>query len=222
MKKLFIVANWKSYKSTSDAHAWLLNLERSLAFIDLNDIEVVVCPSYTSLPSMKAYILQKNINIKLGAQDISPFDEGAYTGEVNGQQVKEVGEYSIIGHSERRKEFGENDALIYRKVEQAQATGITPIVCVQGDDTPIPQGVSIVAYEPIFAIGTGTPDTPEHSEGIASTIKTKNPFVKYVLYGGSVNPGDVKNFTAMPSIDGVLVGGASLDPEKFSQIIENA
>ena len=222
MKNLFIVANWKSNKNTSEAHAWLLNIERGIGLVDLTDKEIVVCPSYLSLPSMKAYILQKNLDIKLGAQDISPFEAGAFTGEINGSQLQEVVNYVLAGHSERRRELGETDGLIHRKVMQTHAAGLQSILCVQGDDTPVPQGVSMVAYEPIFAIGTGTPDAPDHSESIAASIKQKNPSVEYVLYGGSVSEEDVKSFTNMPSIDGVLVGGASLDPEKFLQIIENS
>ncbi len=221
MKKLFIVANWKSNKTTSEAHEWLLKAERGYQFIANAEREVIVCPSFTSLPSMKAYIIQKNLPFKMGAQNVSPFEEGAFTGEVSAKQIKEVADHVIIGHSERRKEFGENDEMLTKKVQMALKYDLIPIFCVPGVDTPIPQGISVVAYEPLFAIGTGNPDTPEDAEMVAKTIKEKHG-AQCVLYGGSVKPEDVKSFTQMPSVDGVLVGGASLDADKFLQIIENA
>jgi triosephosphate isomerase (TIM) len=154
--------------------------------------------------------------------DISPFDEGAYTGEINGNQIREFADYVIIGHSERRKNFAETDEMLSQKVQRAIECSLTPIFCVQGSDTPIPDGVTLVAYEPIFAIGTGNPDTPENAEAVIKTIKEKNPSVKYVLYGGSVTPEGVGGFTQKPLIDGVLVGGASLLSDKFVQIIKNS
>lgn len=222
MKKLFIIANWKSNKTTNEAYQWITEFESKINPGNNSDKEVIICPSFISLPSLKAYILQKDLPYKLGAQDISPFTKGAHTGEVNAEQIAETGEYALIGHSERRKELGENDFLIQDKVARAIEAALVPILCVQGVDTPIPQGVPIVAYEPIFAIGTGNPDTPEDAENVASEIKKSNPFVEFVLYGGSVTPEDVKSFTSLPSVNGVLVGGASLDVEKFVQIIENA
>jgi len=219
MKKLFIVANWKSNKTTSEAYQWFVQVAN--AYESNPDKEVIVCPSFTALPSIKAYILQQNLTIKLGAQDISPFGEGAYTGEVNAKQIKEVSEFVIVGHSERRKEFGENDEMLSKKIDRAREAGLTPIFCVQGIDTQIPLGISIVAYEPVFAIGTGNPDTPEDAEMVAKTLKEKFS-LQHVLYGGSVSAEDVHSFTQLPSVDGVLVGGSSLDPEKFIQIINNS
>lgn len=219
MKKLFFVANWKSYKTVSEATNWLQQIvDGNLKLVDK---EAIVCPSFTLIPAMFDFIKKSNLPVKLGAQDVSPFGEGPYTGAVNVKQIKEFAEYAIIGHSERRKEFKEDDVILAKKVQIALESGLTPIFCVQGEETPIPDGVKIVAYEPVWAIGSGTPDTPENAEKVSKTIKEKNK-IDYILYGGSVKPDNVSGFTQMSSIDGVLVGGASLESQSFMQIIENS
>lgn len=220
MKKLFIVANWKSYKTTKEAAEWLEEFS-NLQLTSTEEKEIIACPSFTVLPDMKKIVSEKNLPIKLGAQDISPFEEGAYTGEINAKQVKEFAEYALVGHSERRMKLGENDEMVAKKFQEASKNTIESIFCVQGVDTPIPEGVKIVAYEPVSAIGTGNPDTPENAEIVAKSIREKHA-VEFVLYGGSVTGENVSDFTKMESINGVLVGGASLDANKFSQIIENA
>ncbi|MGI8419660.1 MAG: triose-phosphate isomerase family protein [Candidatus Levyibacteriota bacterium] len=220
MKKLFIIANWKSNKTASEAHEWLQNLS-DFQFPSIEEKIVIVCPSFTSLSVLKNFIIEKNLPIFVGSQDISPFTPGAYTGEMNANQIKEFVSYTIIGHSERRNYFKEDDALLAKKVQIALAGGLQPVFCIQGKDTPIPEGVQIVAYEPLSAIGTGHPDTPEDAENVAHTVKGGHPGIS-VLYGGSVTPDEVHSFTQLPSIDGVLVGGASLDAEKFTQLISNA
>jgi triosephosphate isomerase len=217
MKKLFIVANWKSNKNTAEANAWIQTVNNSL--FSKEEKEPIVCPPFTLLPLLKSNLKPE---VKIGSQDISSFEKGAYTGAVNAEQVKEFAEYSIIGHSERRTNFAEDDVMLAKKVEIALKFGITPIFCVQGKETTVPEGVEIVAYEPVFAIGSGHPDTPEDAEDVAHIIKEKNLQVKHVLYGGSVNKDDVHTFTQLSSVDGVLVGGASLDPEHFISIINNA
>lgn len=221
MKKLFIIANWKSYKTTSEAIEWLQAFKNSQLTIDKEEKEIIACPSFTLLSSMKSFIVEKNLPIKLGAQNISPFGEGAYTGEENANQVKEFAEFVIIGHSERRKNFSETDEMLSQKVQIVLEHNLIPIFCIQGVDTPIPQGVTFVAYEPVTAIGTGNPDTPENAEKVAHLIKQKYG-TQYVIYGGSVTGDNIRTFTQMSSIDGVLVGSASLDVGKFIQIIENS
>lgn len=221
MKKLFIIGNWKSNKTKQEAHDWLKEI-RDFNLPRFEGKEIIFCPSFTVLPFLQQWIENEHIPLELGSQDISAFESGAHTGEVNAQQVKEFASYAIIGHSERRMELFETDELIAKKVAQAKQYSITPILCVQGPDTPIPDGVTLVAYEPVSAIGTGHADTPEDAESVAKTIKEKNPNVEYILYGGSVTGDNVRSFTELPSIHGVLVGGASLDPEKFRSIIQNA
>ena len=160
------------------------------------------------------------INIKIGAQNVSPFGEGAYTGEINAKQIKDFAEYVLIGHSERRKNFAETDDMLKKKTEISMNNGLKPIFLVQSKNAIIPQGVEVVAYEPVFAIGSGNPDTPENADEVAGVLKSENEY--QVLYGGSVTPENVRNFTSKANINGVLVGGASLDPEEFYKIIENA
>lgn len=216
MKNLFIVANWKSNKTVSQAKEWLEKVESSKLKVQSNTYkEIILCASYTLLPDLKS-------SIKLGAQDISPFGPGAYTGEVNGEQIKEFADYVLIGHSEQRKYFHEDENSIFKKVKMALKYNLSPIVCVQNDKENINPKVSFVAYDPAFAIGTGNPDTPENANMIAEEIKRKNKDVQYVLYGGSVNAENVHNFTSCLVIDGVLVGGASLDAKEFLEIIKNA
>jgi triosephosphate isomerase len=223
MGKLLIVANLKSYKNENEAKNWLETFKK------VNDLRldtakkgVIVCPSFTQLFSFFSYFASNNINgVEIGAQNVSPFDEGAFTGEVNAKQIKDFATYVLIGHSERRKNFHEAQDLLVQKVDMALKYGLTPIFLIQGKDTVIPEAVKIVAYEPVFAIGTGIPDTPESADTVAGAIKTTRADLT-VLYGGSVKSANVRGFTDKPNIDGVLVGGASLDAEEFIKIIENA
>lgn len=222
MKKLLIVANWKSNKTESQAKEWLADLSFIISHLSIENKEIIICAPFTLLSEIKKTIQEHQLSIKLAAQDISRFEPGAYTGEVNGAQIKEFAEYVLVGHSERRKNFDESDQELAQKVKRARDAGLEVIYCVQGKETEIPHGIQIVAYEPTFAIGTGNPDTPENANMVALEIKKKNPSVRYVLYGGSIKPENVNSFTGMPDIDGVLVGGGSLDAKEFAYIIENA
>ncbi len=222
MKKVLIVANFKSYKNEAEIRNWLENFQKIKELEqNLTEKEIIICPSFTQLFSLSSAISVNKIDVKVGAQDVSPFDEGAYTGEVNAKQIKDFATYVLIGHSERRKNFAEIEAMLAKKVEMALKYGLNPIFLIQGKDTPIPQGIKTVAYEPVFAIGTGKPDTPESADETAATIKAKQPGLQ-VLYGGSVKSVNVKSFTSKANIDGVLVGGASLDAEELLKIIQNA
>ncbi|MCL5435209.1 MAG: triose-phosphate isomerase [Patescibacteria group bacterium] len=222
MNNVLIVANLKSYKTKIEAKEWLD------AFVkiketenSLNDKEIIICPPFQLLFMFGSYAKDKLLPIKIGAQNVSPFDEGAYTGEVNAKQIKDFADFVLIGHSERRNNFGETDDMLSKKTTLSLKYGLIPIFLVQGKDNLIPQGVEIIAYEPVFAIGSGNPDTPENADQVASFIKSENDTYK-ILYGGSVTSENVKNFTKMPNVDGVLVGGASLNPEEFIKIIYNA
>lgn len=223
MKKLFIIANWKSNKTIEEAEKWLHDFAEVLKSDNSNikNKEIIVCPSFTLLEHSRYCSANLKLPLKLGAQNISPFDRGAYTGEVFGSQIKEFAQYVIIGHSERRKNFSETNEMLAQKVLMAKKYNLTPIFCIQNEKTPVPQEIDVIAYEPPTAIGTGNPDTPENAEKVAGFIKEKNKDVTNVLYGGSVTSENVNSFTKMPNIDGVLVGGASLDLVEFSQIIKN-
>ena len=221
MNKLLLVANLKSYKSENEAKEWLENfIKIKESGQNFDNKEIVICPPFTLLSLFSSYISNNSLPVKIGAQNVSPFDEGAYTGEVNAKQIKDFAEFVLIGHSERRNNFNETDELLSKKVEVSLKYGLKPIFLVQTSNNLIPQGVEIVAYEPIFAIGTNTPDTPENAEKEAALIKAKNNY--QVLYGGSVTSKNVAGFTRTENIKGVLVGGASLDCQEFIKIIQNA
>ena len=217
MKNIYIVANWKSNKTEAEALEFFS--EFSKIYKPVEGKGVIICPSFTSLSSSLKFINENNLDIKLGAQNVSPFELGAFTGEVNSAQIKEFCSYCIVGHSERRGKFSEDLSMINDKIRQLEKEKITPIVCISQisqlegllltDD-------ALVAYEPLSAIGSGKPDSPQDDENIAKEIKAK------VLYGGSVNEQNVAGFTSSLSIDGVLVGEKSLDPQSFLQIINNA
>ncbi len=220
MNNLFIVANWKSNKTLDEAKKWFDELD--ISQINLDGKEIIICPPFTLLSFLKEEIDKRNLPINLGAQDVSGFGSGSYTGEVSVEELREFTQYVIIGHSERRKNFHEDDSLLAQKVSMSLSSNLTPIFCVSSPDMFIPQGVSLVAYEPLSAIGTGNADNPENADEVAAQIKKNNKQMTTVLYGGSVTPENVKSFTEMENIDGVLVGGASLDASSFSEIVQNA
>lgn len=220
MKKLFFIANWKSHKTPDEVRSWFESFPRYIGSLP-EEKEIIVCPPFPLLPLCVELAKKHTPFVKVGAQDISYFEEGAYTGEVSGRLLKAFATHVIIGHSERRKYFSETEEELSEKVIQAHANLIMPVYCVSNDHQPVPKGVSIVAYEPIEAIGSGNAADPTVVGQIADSIKAKNS-VSYILYGGSVAPTNVANYTNIPSIQGVLVGGASLDPEEFAQIIHHA
>lgn len=219
MKHALIIGNWKSHKKVSEARKWFAEAAASLQ--PGVESEVIVCPSFQLLAVCKEEIERHQLNWKLGAQNVSPFPEGKHTGEVNASQLKDFVDYVLIGHSERRNEFHETDDMLFEKVKRVREVGLTPVFFVQGEDTPIPEGIGIVAYEPIFAIGSGHPDTPEDAEKVASYFKTKK-HVPTVLYGGSVDDKNVGLFMSCSSLDGIVPGTASLDPVVFAHLIHNA
>jgi triosephosphate isomerase len=222
MAKVFIVANLKSYKNENEAKNWLESFKKIKELnLDMTQKEVIICPSFTQLFSFSSYFSSNNIKVKLGAQNVSPFDEGAFTGEVNAKQIKDFAQYVLIGHSERRVNFGETEDMITKKIEISLKYGLNPILLIQGQENIISQQVGLVAYEPVSAIGSGNPDTPENADTMGALIKSKADGLQ-VLYGGSVTSANVKSFTTKANIDGVLVGGASLDAEEFIKIIQNA
>lgn len=183
--------------------------------------KIILCPSFTLLPEVARMLERHSVPLHLGAQNVSAFPKGAHTGEESAEQVAEFAEYVIIGHSERRKEQSETDDVLSQKVNQAREFGLEPIFCVQGKETMVPEGVHIVAYEPLDAIGTGKPASPETANEVAAFFK-KDKGVLYVLYGGSVTSENVRDFTRQEHINGVLVGGGSLDPTEFALIVKNA
>lgn len=218
LQYMYIIANWKSNKNIKEALTWLEEVGPKLPRD--HELKIVVCPQFTDLAEVKKTILVNNYPLLVGSQDLSPFPEGSFTGEEAASLLKEFVDFAILGHSERRQNFSETDEMIAKKVDQALKNQITPLVCVQNESTSIPANCKLVAYEPIFAIGTGNPDTPENAESVAQKIVSQKSEIE-VLYGGSVNPDNAKAFITQQNIKGLLIGKASLDPQEFLEIIQN-
>ncbi|OGE20150.1 hypothetical protein A3A14_01690 [Candidatus Daviesbacteria bacterium RIFCSPLOWO2_01_FULL_43_38] len=216
----WIIANWKSNKTISEALAWIDFVGPKLS--KRENLKVVVCPPFTDIEEVKKAVLVGNYPILVGAQDLSPFDDGPYTGEESARILSELVDLVILGHSERRQNFGETDQAVAEKVVQAKQFNINPLVCVQTENPPLPEGVKLVAYEPVFAVGTGNPDTPDNAGSVASAIKGKYTGDITVLYGGSVTQENAKAFLQQENLSGLLVGKASLDPGEFVKIVEIA
>ncbi len=215
----YIIANWKSNKLLNEALEWVSVVGPKLSRKE--GVVVVVCPTNSALEHVKKAVQAGNFALQVGAQNLSPFSFGSYTGEEAGEILKPYADYSIIGHSERRKYFSETDEMIGEKVKRAREVGLEPVLCVQDANTPVAENSKIVAYEPVFAIGTGNADTPENANKTASEIKQKHPDVE-VLYGGSVTSENAKAFLEQQAISGLLIGKASLDAEEFIKIVEIA
>jgi triosephosphate isomerase (TIM) len=225
-----IAGNWKMFKGPAEAAEFCLALRAA----DLGDAQVVVCPPFVSLAV--AVQLLAGTEIAVAAQNVHWEHEGAFTGEVSPPMLRELGVYgAIVGHSERRQHFGETDASVGRRAEAALAAGLEVIACVgeteaerEGGQTedvlrrqvsvlPDDEGL-VVAYEPVWAIGTGRTATPELAQEAHAFVKTLLP--RPVLYGGSVKPENVGELLAQPDVDGALVGGASLELESFATICQ--
>lgn len=233
------------YKASSDARALAHGLRTKLK--ELSDREVLVCPPFTSIPSV-AQELQGS-SILWGGQNAHWEREGAFTGEVAALMLKDLGcTYVVVGHSERRQLFGENDALINKRMHGVLAAGLTPIVCIgetlaereAGKTFAVlerqikeslaglnPASVVVIAYEPVWAIGTGKTATPQQAQEAHAFVRKQYAGIYgesaantvRILYGGSVKPDNAKTLMEQADIDGALVGGASLDVESFSKIV---
>jgi triosephosphate isomerase len=247
-----IAANWKMHKTHLEAIQAVQKLSYLLDGSDTDRVEVVICPPFTSLRSVETLIDSDRLAFGLGAQDVFPEDQGAFTGEVSPPMLMalRVG-YVIVGHSERRQLFGEDDAAVNKKVRAVVSHGMAPILCVgetleereaDGTESTVTQQIRrgfdgldaerassvVVAYEPIWAIGTGRNADPADAgrvvEIIRGTLAQRYDDVVAgavrVQYGGSVKPGNIREFMAHPEIDGALVGGASLDPEDLALIVK--
>jgi triosephosphate isomerase (TIM) len=248
-----IAGNWKMYKDHLEAIQLVQKLAYHLETEDYEDQEVVVCPPFVSLRSVQTVIQSDDLPIGLGAQNCHPEDEGAFTGEVSVPMLARLDvTYVIAGHSERRALFGETDAVVNAKVRAIQRHGLRPILCVgesleereagRAVEVVVEQlrgsldGIAIddpealvVAYEPVWAIGTGRTATPEDAQEMCAAVRAELASLYdqatadgvRVQYGGSVKPGNVKSLMSQPDIDGALVGGASLSSEDFALIVRH-
>ncbi|HEY0119052.1 MAG TPA: triose-phosphate isomerase [Cellulomonas sp.] len=248
-----MAGNWKMNLDHHEAvHtvqklAWLLQDAKH----DYTSVEVAVIPPFTDLRSVQTLVDADKLGLVYGAQDVSAHTSGAYTGEISPAFLTKLGcTYAVVGHSERRQYHGEDDALVGAKVKSALAAGLTPILCIgepleiRKAGTHVPHTLAqldgalagltadqvkqiVVAYEPVWAIGTGETATPEDAQEMSEAIRNRidalydvdTADAVRVLYGGSVKSSNVASIMAKPDVDGALVGGASLDPEEFAKIV---
>ena len=215
MQKI-IFANWKCYKSASESREWIVEVG---AFLNQNDpFRLVVCPPFTYLYEIGQMIADGGYPMELGAQSVSSYEDGAYTGEVSAKMLSCVGvKWSLIGHSERRAYFFEKNSDIEEKVLKCRAHGIEPVALVRSEEDVIPDQVSYFAWEPVSAIGTGNAIDPAEAE--REIIKLKDNRALHGMYGGSVKVENVGAYFACAGIEGAVVGSASLDPHKFIQLL---
>ena len=245
-----MAGNWKMNLNHLEAIALVQKLAFSLNEKDFDAVEVTVLPPFTGLRSVQTLVDGDKYQIKYGAQDLSPYAAGAYTGDVSGPMLAKLGcSYVVVGHSERRQYHHEDDALVAAKVRAAFNHGIVPILCVgEGLDVrqagehvahtlvqldraleglePEPAGKIVIAYEPVWAIGTGEVATPDDAQEVCGAIRTRLAELYSddlaagvrILYGGSVKADNIAGIMAQPDVDGALVGGASLDAEQFVRI----
>jgi triosephosphate isomerase len=249
-RKLIIAGNWKMNKTTAEAADLVRGLKLDLA--NVKEVDIVVCPPFTALGEVSKLVLASNI--RLGAQNMSEHNSGAYTGEIAAGMLKEFSvRYVILGHSERRQYQKESDALISKKALAAHAAAIKPIVCVGETlaereagqtekvlDTQVRGSLAglskqqmeetIIAYEPVWAIGTGKTATSAQAQEAHKFIRQlletlfTEPVARRVRiqYGGSVKPSNARELMGLPDVDGALVGGASLEVRSFGDIIKNS
>ncbi|WP_412067437.1 triose-phosphate isomerase [Rubrivirga sp. IMCC43871] len=241
---MLVAGNWKMNLDLDEAVRLAAEVVR-LSGDDAADVGVAVCPPTVWLEAVAERVAGSPI--ALGAQNVHPADSGAYTGEVSAAMLRGVGaDYAIVGHSERRALFGETSAFVAEKVRAAQAGGLTPILCVGetleereaggAEETVVAQlaasmdgvegGPLVVAYEPVWAIGTGRTASPEQAQAVHAAIRAwlsrRGLGATKLQYGGSVKPGNAADLFAQPDIDGALVGGASLDAPSFAAIVAAA
>jgi triosephosphate isomerase len=249
-RKPLVAGNWKMHKTHFEAIALTQKLAFTLTGQDFDAVDVALLPPFTALRSVHTLIEGDRLRLAYGAQDLSPHEDGAYTGDISGRMLAKLGcQYVLVGHSERRRYHHEDDALVNAKLKAALRAGITPVLCVgetlevrqEGDYTGhnIGQvdgglaGVSaeqvaglVIAYEPVWAIGTGEVATPENAQEVCAAIRGRISAVHgdaaasgaRILYGGSVKSDNMAAIMAQPDVDGGLVGGASLDAPEFVRI----
>jgi triosephosphate isomerase (TIM) len=248
-RRRVIAGNWKMYKNQADTRAFFAVLQPLVAGV--TDCDILVAPPFTNIPA--AVEAAKGTAIAISAQDVFWEKEGAYTGQISPGMLVEAGcGYAIVGHSERRQFFGETNETVFKKTQAALAAGLTPIVCIgemladreASDTEKVIQAQFkgsvgaltaeqfsriLIAYEPVWAIGTGRTATPEIAAAVHKLVRqcasvqfaASSASALRILYGGSVKPDNIQGLMAQEELDGALVGGASLDPKSFASLVKD-
>ena len=248
MRTPVIAGNWKMNKTVAEAVALASEIKEKVAGVE--NVKIIVCPVFTAVKSVADVL--KGTNVKVGAQDMYWETSGAYTGEVSGEMLLEAGaEYVIIGHSERRQYFGETNETVNKKLKKALSIGLKPIVCIGETLADRESGATeavvekqvregfvgltaeemtgtIIAYEPVWAIGTGKTATAEQAEAVHAFVRNlisqlwdkETADAVVIQYGGSMKPENVASLLAQPDIDGGLIGGAALKADSFEKLVK--
>lgn len=252
MRKPLMVGNWKMNLNHLEAIAVTQKLVYSINDRDYDAVDVAITPPFTDIRSIQTLIDGDRLRLTYGAQDLSPEIGGAFTGDISGSMLRKLGcTYVIVGHSERRAIHGESDGLVNRKIKAALSNELTPIFCV-GEELSVRESGThvshiirqirgglagltkpelkkiVVAYEPIWAIGTGKVATPEDAQEVCAAIRAEIENIgsqeiavaMRILYGGSVKSLNIAEIMQMADVDGALIGGASLDPEELAKIVK--
>ncbi len=228
--KHFIVANWKCNPVTLKEAKWLFNSVKQ-GVKNIKNVEVVICPPFVYLPALKSEIMGPSFAISFGGQSCFWEEKGAFTGEVSPKMLKDLGcRYVIIGHSERRRYLNETDEMVNKKLKAALKNNLKPILCVE-NVSQVKKGLKgiskkefknvIIAYEPVFAIGIGKPCSPQKAEKMRRAIKGATDKDTPIIYGGSVNSQNASDYIEKAGFQGLLVGGASLNPQEFLRIVQS-
>lgn len=218
----YIIANWKAQMSFQDIKIWLKNFKKIFNKISCKNLKwsknltIVICPPFPYILYVREY-LKDFSKIKIGAQDISTFLKGKYTGEVTAHGLQEICDLAIIGHSERRSNCNESDRTISTKISLATKFKINPILCIRTKEDIIDKNVKIIAYEPVGAIGTGKNADASSVVALKNQLKLLKKAI--FIYGGSADSTNIQSYLATKQIDGFLVGTASLHPDEFCRMI---
>jgi triosephosphate isomerase len=252
MRKPLMAGNWKMNLNHLEAIAVAQKLVYSLDDKDYDAVDVAIIPPFTDIRSIQTLVDGDRLRLNYGAQDLSPEASGAFTGDISGSMLHKLGcTYVLVGHSERRSIHSESDSLVNRKIKAALAHEMVPIFCV-GEELAVRESGAhvshvirqirgglegltkpelkkiVIAYEPVWAIGTGKVATPEDAQEVCAAIREEvenigSPEIAAemrILYGGSVKSSNVVEIMAKPDVDGALIGGASLDPDEFAKIVK--
>lgn len=252
MRKPLMAGNWKMNLNHLEAIAVAQKLVYSLSDADYDAVDVAIIPPFTDIRSIQTLVDGDRLRLTYGAQDVSPEASGAFTGDISGSMLHKLGcTYVLVGHSERRAIHGESDSLVNRKMKAALAHEMMPIMCV-GEELSVRESGAhvshvirqiragldsltkpelkkiVIAYEPVWAIGTGKVATPEDAQEVCAAIReeieniasAQTSEAMRILYGGSVKSSNVGEMMAQPDVDGALIGGASLDPQELATIVK--